>query len=173
MNMTKTKLSLLATLILAGSVIGQAQAVSTITSVQPANANILVGTSSVTVHTLKAAGASIAAGMLASAMTAATGHIEAGGADELSIKWDAGQCAVDVGSKDTCTVTGLTPGNTAIFQFAQLGGGALTAVAGATDWYGEATLAKGKFDYEVMLKSGQTLKADTYKVVVDAGVVTQ
>ena len=169
--MTKTKLSLLAPLILAGSVIGQAQAtVPTITSVQPANANILVGTSTVTKHTLTATSATIGAGTLASAMTAATGHIDAGDNEELSIKWDTNYCTGFVFYLDECVAMGITPGHTAIFWLAKVGGGNLTAVAGANGWFG--TSAKKKFDYVVMLLGDQNVAADRYKLVVDAGVVT-
>lgn len=167
--MNKTKLSMLATLILAGNVMGQARAATHITSVTAAPADIAVVRSNIAHHMLTKTG-TLAAGTQTTTVTAANGHIDAGDNDVLSIKWNASDCTGFAFYQDECVAKGVTPGHTAAFWLAKKGGGRLTAVTGADGWFG--TSAQKNFDYVVMLLGGQNVLADRYKLVVDAGVVT-
>lgn len=170
MNTHKLKLSLLGSLLVTGVMIGQAQAAS-ISSGKSATVDVIVANSSITEHTLNAVAGSIAAGAQTAAITAADGEVIGGANDELSIKWDESACTLDAGSALICTVPGkVTPSNTAKFSL-HTQGAALAAVAGVTPtWYSNGT--KGDFKYTVTLDAGQTVNADTYKLVVAAGVVT-
>jgi hypothetical protein len=172
MNIKERKLSVLAALMLTATVAGQASA-ATITGSTPATANVVVAVSHITSHSLTAAQASISEGLQSAAITAANGEVKAGATDVLAIKWDESACAVDTGSALVCSVSGqTTTTNQAKFSLHANGGGAaLDAVSGVTPaWYGNAT--QQDFKYVVTLDAGQTVNADTYTLVVDAGVVT-
>ncbi|MBH2766581.1 hypothetical protein I5Q31_05590 [Serratia marcescens] len=174
MNTKQLKLALLASLMALGAMANEVHAAS-VTSGAPATADVVVAASTITSHTLTAAQSSIAAGLQSSSITAANGEVKAGATDELTIKWDESSCALDTGSALICSVSGkTTPAtNKAKFSLHAAGGNAaLTAVPGvAPTWYSNGTQAD--FKYVVTLDSGQTVNADTYTLLVDAGVVTQ
>ena len=168
--MNKFKLSVLASLVLVGAAIGQAQAATSVALGPSAFADIKVEASKLTAHTLTAGG-QLAAGQQDNDTSAATGHVASDETAALSVKWDEGQCLVDDSDMTVCTVSGTAvPTHKAKFKLVGTAGAALSAVADNPHWFGTST--QKSFDYVVMLEKGQDVIADTYKVVVDAGVVT-